>query len=104
NQLLAILHWTLRILQVCLARIGGVLVLLSGDTRPMRPAASAGGRLWGHSIDFDSARWKAVSRSGLWFPGFPCWSPLPALVRVRKGTAGAEAGPGAAPSRRRFGA
>lgn len=73
NALLAILHWTLRIVRLCRQWLWGVFVLPRGNS----------GRIgaMGLSADFDSARLDAVSRSVLWGAG--AWSPEPVPARVR---------------------
>jgi hypothetical protein len=82
NDLLAILHWTLRILRLCRQQVWGVFVLPRGNLGRSEWLAMSRLGAMGFSADFDSARLDAVSRSVMWGAGALSPEPVPAPVRV----------------------
>lgn len=96
NYLLAVLHGMMRLLRVCLGRVKSLLVL------PQSSNASYGLLAIGVSVDLDSSRLDAVSRSVLWGPSG--WAPdeRPAPVYLMSAASHSAVGDGAALRRRRF--
>ena len=94
--LLAVLHGMSRLLQICLGRVKALLVL------PQTPTASYGLLAIGVSVDLDSSRLDAVSRSVLWGPGG--WVPdeRPAPVYLTSAATHSAAGDSARRRCRRF--
>lgn len=72
NHLLAILQWILRIVRLTGQQAGEAFVLLRRSTDPERLG------VLGVSVDIDSARLDAVSRSVLWGSGMLCPGSVPA--------------------------
>lgn len=87
NQLLAILHWTLRFLRLCRQRVWGVFVLPRGNSGSLELLAMSRLRAMGLSADFDSARLDAVSRSVLWGAGVLSPEPVPAKISAPRNSA-----------------
>jgi hypothetical protein len=87
NQLLAILHWTLRFLRLFRQWMWGAFVLPRGNSGPLELLAMRRLGAMGLSADFDSARLDAVSRSVLWGAGALSPEPVPAKIRTPRNPA-----------------
>lgn len=96
NYLLAVLHGMLRLLRACLRQVKSLLIL------PQSSNAGYGLLAIGVSVDLDSSRLDAVSRSVLWGPGG--WAPdqRPAPVYLTSTALHSAVGDGARLRRRRF--
>lgn len=76
SHILAVVSWGLRLLRICGKQIGVILDLPTTGHRSLGLGAMA------MSVDLDSSRLDAVSRSVLWGAGVLSPEPVPAAVRV----------------------
>ncbi|MSR56760.1 MAG: hypothetical protein EXS05_03695 [Planctomycetaceae bacterium] len=96
NHTIAIVSWGLRLLRICGKQIGALLVLPTTVHHPLGLGSMV------MSVDLDSSRLDAVSRSVLWGAGVLSPEPVPAAVRLPATEAHRRAMPTARQFRRRL--